>query len=447
MLGEHKISTTLFRNREEIFGEELSPTYQGGDLSCGEMKYPQNELYKYNPFGLSTIPVPQFYFENLQKIAKNCTSVDLQYPEFSGRKDLKESFLQNFPEIKKYFKNMSINLNNILVTNGDLRAVSASIEALCEPYDELIVFEPIYPFHLCRTILRKDICIHSVGMFHNKSTDRFEIDFQALSKALNPKCKLMIISNPNNPTGRIFSKEEFQKIAECIKNFPNLTVLEDRAYFHTYCDGIDPIPFSVASPENFKRTITTYSMGKFLNANGTRVGFIVSDADIIHKIAKTFPADVHFTPQLDQMIMRENLSSATNPYMKYSNYYEFSRCDIVDRVNKVKKEFMLHGLKYLKWEGSYYLIMDIEGFRGKLHSKYLVDDDKRPIEELDRAFCRAAFKEFKIGLIPLSNHYFGNVAYDNFVRISVNHNDEDLKFLCNSMKSLAQTCKIESLIL
>jgi aspartate/methionine/tyrosine aminotransferase len=204
------------------------------------------------------------------------------------------------------------------------------------------------------------------------------------------------------------------------------------------------MPFSIACPENFHRTITTYSMGKSLNANGMRVGFILSDKHLIHTIGKIFPADVHFTPQLDQMLTRENLSSAMKSYNKFSSYYEFSRCDIRDRINRIKKELLNCGINCLRWEGSYYFVMDIEGFRGKLPNQYFVDDDNRPIEELDRAFCRATFKEFKIGLIPFSNHYFGNVAYDNFVRISVNHNDDDLKFLCDSMKNLADSCKIRS---
>ena len=444
MLGEHKISTSLYRNREEIFSEELSPTYEGEDLSCGEMKYPLSESYRLNPYGAWSNPVPQFLFENLQKLAKNCTNADLQFPEFSGRKDLKESFLQNFPDIKKYFKNSNLTINNILVSNGDLRGISACIQALCEPYDELIVFEPIYPLHLCRTILRKDIQIRPIGMYFDKTSNRFEFDFNSLRSILNPKCKLMILSNPNNPTGRVFTKEEFQKISECIKEFPNLFILEDRAYFHCYSDEVDPMPFSIACPENFYRTITTYSMGKSLNANGIRVGFMMGDKNMIHKIGKIFPADVHLTPQLDQMLTRENLSSAIKSYNKFSSYYEFSRCDINDRIKRVEKEMMNCGINCLRWEGSYYFVLNVEAFRGKLPHKYLVDDDNRPIEELDRAFCRAAYKEFKIGLIPFSNHYFGNIAYDNFVRITVNHNDDDLKFLCDSMKSFGESCKIKS---
>jgi aspartate/methionine/tyrosine aminotransferase len=149
-----------------------------------------------------------------------------------------------------------------------------------------------------------------------------------------------------------------------------------------------------------------------------------------------FPADLQLTSQIDQLVVRDSLISAKETYENYNSFYDFSNMDIQNRINQICQELNSMGINTVKWEGTYYIVLNIENLRNKLPEKYFFTDNGVKIKELDKAFCRAAFLEKKVGLIPLSNHYFGQFAYDNFIRVAINRNDKDLDLLLEVIKSL-----------
>jgi len=237
----------------------------------------------------------------------------------------------------------------------------------------------------------------------------------------------------------VFTKEEYLKITEIIQDYPNIVILEDVAYFQYYGDAHKPIPFATITSGNFEKTITFYSAGKMYNVTGIRVGIVVGPEKYVDEMHKIFTTELRLASVFDQMVMKENMISANDLNENNENYYESTRKDIIQRVKTVEKEFTALGMKMVNYEGTYYIILDIENWRGKIKKKYyqkLDDDDKTETRELDKAFCRMLFLEEKIGMIPLSCIYFGKDAPDNFVRVSINRSDEDLKFLIDGCKSL-----------
>lgn len=251
---------------------------------------------KYSPFGSTSLDVPTFHTNHIKNLADTASVSDYQYASIQGRPDLLESIVKNFPETKR-FNDAGINLTvkNVHCTSGAVSGFGSCIEAFCKADEEVILFEPIYPFHAGKVYLR-NLTLKTVRLVYNPKINQFELDFEALKKILTPKSRLMIITNPNNPTCKVFSKEEYKKISEIIKDYPNLIVVEDAAYFLYYDEAFKPIPYAVVNPEDFKRAITFYSNGKMYNITGVRLGISFGPEDLLKKTlrylydGRNFPA-------------------------------------------------------------------------------------------------------------------------------------------------------------
>ena len=401
--------------------------------------FPYFGEFKFSPYGSSTLQIPEFHTENIRKISYIAKSEEYQYSAMTGKRDLCQSIIDNFPEIK-HFKEAGYELNpsNILITAGAVGGINSSIDALCEADDEVLLFEPIYPFHMGKILLRKDIKLRTVRMRYNSKINQFEFDYEALKNVLNSKTRLMIITNPHNPTTRVFTKEEYKRISEIIQDYPNLIVLEDAAYFLYYGDEHKLVPFATVNTNNFERTITFYSAGKMYNITGTRLGIAVLSKSLRSKIAAIFPMELHLSASLEQMIIRDDLVSANEKDKDSRDFYEVTRLDIVDRALRVERKLKEYGIKVIDYEGTYYLIFDVESYRGKIEEKYyyLLDEPKKRSNELDKAFCRMLFIDKKVGIFPLFCLYFGEDIPDNFVRVSINRNDADLEIFFDSLEIL-----------
>jgi len=142
-------------------------------------------------------------------------------------------------------------------------------------------------------------------------------------------------------------------------------------------------------------------------------------------------------PMFEQMIVRDNMKSANELDEKSLDYYEATRQDINGRMRRVEREFGKLGIPSITFEGTYYLLIDVERLRKKIDEKYMRDLNTGEImsNQLDKAFCRMMYLEKQIGMFPLSALYFGENIPDNFVRIALNRNDEDIQYLVDAFKT------------
>lgn len=122
-------------------------------------------------------------------------------------------------------------------------------------------------------------------------------DFDIFEKSITPKTKMVILTNPHNPTGKIFTEAEIKKLTEILKKHPQVTVLSDDVYYFLPFDGRKYVNFANYCPENWAKTITVFSSGKMLNATGWKVGWtigpqeLVSQAMFVHECS-TFNVNV-----------------------------------------------------------------------------------------------------------------------------------------------------------
>jgi len=401
---------------------------------------PHYESLKYSPYGSSSLIVPDFHRKNIIELAQNATAKDFQYPSIKGEgiTGMRATIIDHFPEIRRMkTSGLTITPDNISITCGAVNGISSLIDALCKPDDEVILFEPIYPFHMGKIFLRKNIELRTSRMIFNTESNRFEFDYDNFRKVLSARTRIVIITNPHNPTTRVFTAEEFTKISEILADFPNVVVIEDCAYWLYYATDDIPVRFSTVKAGNFDRTITFYSAGKMFNVTGLRVGIAVGPNKILKEMIRLFPIELHLSPAFEQMVIKLDIVSANELGQNSLDYYQDTRKDINKRVEKLEKEVKKYHINMVKFEGTYYVVLDVSYWRGKVDEKYyknLNSDDVT--KEFDKAFCRMMILERKVGLFPLSCLYFGEDVPDNFVRVTLNRNDEDLEYLFESFEKV-----------
>ena len=260
----------------------------------------------------------------------------------------------------------------VVVTCGSTEAMIATMLAVINPGDEVIVFEPYYENYGPDAIL-SDAVVRYVTLYP-PTTDRPEWHFdpQELRSTFNDKTKAIIITTPHNPTGKVFSREELRFIADlCIEH--DVLALTDEIYEHIwYPDPARNIQHvSLATIEGMRdRTVTINSLSKTYSVTGWRVGYAIAAPDLINGIRQVhdFLTVGAAAPLQEAGVYALNLPQ---------NYY-----DHLQQEYRTRRDYLLGvleeaGFKCFKPDGAYYIMTDITkfGFENDIEfTKHLVRD-------------------------------------------------------------------------
>ncbi|KLE09544.1 aminotransferase [Aliarcobacter butzleri L355] len=175
-----------------------------------------------------------------------------------------------------------IEQKDIFMINGVVPAYSACIEAFSEIGDEVIVQTPIYPpLFKCVTLNERKVIVNELKKDEN---GYYTMDLEDLEKKITSKTKILALCSPHNPVGRVWSKEELEKLANiCIKH--NITIVSDE--IHSDITFKKFTPLASISKEIANQTITLNSAGKTFNIAGLNCAYVVSkNAEILEKFKK-----------------------------------------------------------------------------------------------------------------------------------------------------------------
>ena len=236
----------------------------------------------------------------------------------------------------------------ITVCCGATEGMVASLLAVLDPGDEVVLFEPFYENYgpdtqLCGAAPRY-VTLHAPDW----SFDRDE-----LRAAFTPKTKAIILNSPNNPTGKVFSREELEYIAGLCQEFDCLAIT-DEIYEHILYDGTVHTPI-MALPGMRDRTILVNSMSKTYSVTGWRVGWVLASPDLTNSIRKVhdFLTVGAAAPLQQAGVLALSLPEAY--YGHLSTEYRARRDHLVSSLEAV-------GFKCFVPRGAYYVMTDISGF-------------------------------------------------------------------------------------
>ncbi|HYV63620.1 MAG TPA: aminotransferase class I/II-fold pyridoxal phosphate-dependent enzyme [Bryobacteraceae bacterium] len=223
--------------------------------------------------GFPDFPAPQI----LKDAARQAISDDInQYAITWGSKRFREQIAA------KYGRNYGLNIDperEITVCCGSTEGMIASLLAVSNPGDEVVIFEPFYENFGPDTLL-----CDATRKFVKLYPPDWTFDPGELRRAFSPKTKAIILNSPGNPTGQVFDRTQLQTIAELAQEFDAL-VITDEIYEHIIYDGARHVPM-MTLPGMRERTVLINSMSKTYSVTGWRVGWVLANPDITESVRK-----------------------------------------------------------------------------------------------------------------------------------------------------------------
>ena len=205
-----------------------------------------------------------------------------QYPPGPGRPELRAAIARHRLRYGTEYDPDT----EILVTAGATEAITATLIALTEPGDEVIVIEPYYDSYAAAVAMagaeRK-----VVGLVEGED-GRFGLDVEGLRAAVTPRTRAILVNSPHNPTGTVFTRAELEALAAlCVDH--DLIAICDEVYEHLVFDDAEHIPL-VTLPGMRPRTVSISSAGKTFNCTGWKIGWVCSTPELVAavKAAKQF---------------------------------------------------------------------------------------------------------------------------------------------------------------
>lgn len=251
----------------------------------------------------------------------------------------------------KRFYDITVEANQVLVSDGATGAFYTACMALLNPGDEVILFEPYYGYH--RSTL---LSLGAIPKFVRLEAPQWTLDMNALQAVVTSKTRAMVICNPANPSGKVFTKEELKEIGAFAQEY-DLIVFADEMYEHFLYDEVAHIPaLSIESLKN--RCVTLSGFSKVFSITGWRLGYAIAPKEIIEVMAQFNDLIYVCAAAPLQMGAAEGLEKLGNDY-----YRELAT------VHQMKRDLFCDALRDAGLNpsvpmGAYYVMTDVSSISG-----------------------------------------------------------------------------------
>jgi aspartate/methionine/tyrosine aminotransferase len=294
-----------------------------------------------------------------------------QYAVTWGARPLREAVAREFT--KRYGLEVIAD-EQVTVCCGTTEAMMSTMMAIIDPGDEVVIFEPFYENYGPDAILSgatpRYVTLHAPDPSAPAGSLRagWSFDPDELAAAFNEKTKAIIINTPNNPTGKVFSREELEMISVLCRKWDAIAI-SDEIYEHIIYDGHRHVP--IATLEGMAdRTITLNGLSKTFSVTGWRVGWTISPPSLTGAIRKVHDFLTVGAPAPLQEAGAVALGFAEEYYTSLAAHYQTRRDTLVEILER-------HHFTTYKPFGAYYIMTDISafGFADDVEfARYLVKD-------------------------------------------------------------------------
>ncbi|MCH8569407.1 MAG: pyridoxal phosphate-dependent aminotransferase [Balneolales bacterium] len=327
--------------------------------------------------GICDLPTP----EPIKSGAINAVNQDKSiYSYHSGISSLRSHVAQKF----RSHNGISCEAEkNVMITNGSTGAFVAACLSILEPGDEVIQPEPYYGYHVQLLKL-----LGFTPVFVPLKQKDWRPDLAAIENAITPRTKAIVVTNPGNPAGTVWSEKELEGLLGIMKKH-HIWAFTDEVYEYMTYDGHSHI--SLASLDSaFERTLTMTSFSKTFNMTGWRLGAAVGPEALIEKMGLINDLIYICPPTPLQYGLKEAFLMDESYYDTLSAEYDRRRTLFCDSLKKA-------GFSFRRPEGAYYVFASFEN----IHRAGV------PGFENDLTACEQLIKETGIGSVPGSS-FFSN---------------------------------------
>ena len=252
---------------------------------------------------------------------------------------------------------------HVTVCCGSTEAMISAMLAVVDPGDEVVIFEPFYENYGPDAILSG-----AVPRYVKLNPPDWSFDRDELAAAFNDKTRAIIINTPNNPTGKVFTRDELTFIAELCEKW-NALAITDEIYEHILYDGAEHVAIATL-PGMFDRTITINGMSKTYSVTGWRVGYAIAPADLTSAIRKVhdFLTVGAAAPLQEAGVVAMSLEDSY--YRRMVEDYTARRAMMLDALDRAD-------IPYYRPKGAYYVMTEIGRFgfdTDVAFTKHLIED-------------------------------------------------------------------------
>lgn len=350
-------------------------------MECGAINLSQ---------GFPDFDPPQFIMDALAKVA---TAGPHQYSPTWGAYNYRAAVA------KKVGTFMGIDLDpdkNVIGTIGSTEAMMATMMAISNPGDKIVIFSPYFENYAAQSLFNS-----IEPIFVPLNPPAFTFDANLLEEAFkDPKTKAMLLCNPSNPSGRVFTKDELQVIADLAIKY-DVIVITDEVYEHIIFEP-HKHTYIASLPGMWERTICCSSLSKTYSITGWRLGYIVACEELMDRCKKIHDFLTVCAPSPLQEAVIAGLEAPMSYYKELQDHYTHMR------------DIFVGGLKDLGWkfsepEGSYFMMVDISEFqKGKT----------------DVEFCEEL--AYKVGVAAVPGSSFFREDVNHLARFHFAKKDETL---------------------
>lgn len=289
------------------------------------------------------------------------------YTPFPGIQELREAIASR----TRARYGLDYGAEGICVTVGASAAFAATLFTLIDPGDELVLFEPFYPYHLSLAKLAGAV-VRTLPIGRDGA-----VPFEALKGILGPKTKLVVVNTPSNPIGKVWSRRELEALSDLLAPTKTM-VVTDEIYEDLCFDGRTHVPPATV-PGLFDRTVTISGLSKAYSITGWRLGWIAAPEAITRAIGPVFDIMCVCAPRPFQHAAVEALRTLPE------SWYGGQRDAYARRRTLLADALRAGGFVPRIPEGAYYMAADYSGVFGDLSP---------------RDACFALLDRFHIGAIP-----------------------------------------------
>ncbi|MDO4311826.1 MAG: aminotransferase class I/II-fold pyridoxal phosphate-dependent enzyme [Eubacteriales bacterium] len=354
--------------------------------------------------GFPDFAPPRELTDRLAEVAKTGPH---QYALTWGAQNFREALAKK----QKHFSGMDVDPESeIVVTCGSTEAMMAAMMSVCNPGDKVVIFSPFYENYGADAILSG-----ARPVYVPLRPPVFDFDAGELEKAVSQKgVKALILCNPSNPCGKVFTKEELLVIADLAEKY-DIYVITDEVYEHIIYEPNRHV-YMAALPGMRERTIICNSLSKTYSITGWRLGYVMAPPEIADRVKKVhdFLTVGAAAPLMEAAVTA--LEFGDDYYKELQNHYTHM------------KNLFIHGLKdiglnFTEPQGAYYVLVDISEFGYKS----------------DEEFCIDLAKKVGVGAVPGSSFFRENV--NHLIRFHFAKQDDTLNKALERLGDIQQIKK------
>ena len=365
---------------------------------------------KFNAINLSQgypeFNTPQKILDRLRDVAYEDFN---QYPIAYGAKNTRDSLAKK----QKIFTGIDFDPETeIVITCGGTEAMAATMLSLVNPGEKIAMFTPIYENYLTACILAG-----AEPVYIPLTQPDYKFDADKLEDAFKQGLKAIIVCNPSNPSGRVFTLDEMNLIADLAKKYDTY-VITDEVYEHMVYKPNTMI-YMASLPNMKERTIVCNSMSKTYAITGWRIGFTLAPKNITDVIKKTHNFLTISSPAPLQEAITVGLNFDKSYYDDLLNIYTAKRDIICNGLDTLQ-------IPYFKPEGTYFTLMDLNEYKQKV--KF----------DNDLEFAKMICERFGVAFVPAGGFFKTTNENNGMFRLHFAKNDNTLQEALNRIANITK---------